>query len=254
MQSRYIPLAVAALLLLSGCLTPFQMTDSSTSSLDDTGGDPIVTYGDSVDGPTISVTGTGEATADADLAVVSVSVTDRTDTADAARARVAGDVDRMRAALRGANVSDEAVTTASFRVSPEYDFSGDRRELVGYVAEHAFKIEVDPDQAGDIVDLTVGNGADRVDGLQFTLSDETRAQLRAEALTTAVESARADADTIAAASDLSVTGVHSASTGGDFGPVPTTTAEDAAAGQSRTVLEPGPVTVSATVSVTYTAA
>ncbi len=238
MRIRYLPLFVAALALMAGCVSPLQA------------GTPDGT----TDQTTISVTGHGEVTADADLAVVLVSVTATADTADAARGQVAADVQQMRQALRDAGVPDDDVQTVYFRITPEYDYGEKQRELVGYEATHAFRIEAAPGDAGDVVDTAVGNGATRVDGVQFTLTDETRASLRAEALTEATTAARADADAIAEAENLELGDLMSASTSDGFGPVPMVErALDSSAGGGQTVLEPGPVTVSASVSATYAA-
>lgn len=236
MSPRALPFALAFLLVLAGCSGPLQSADSGAAA----------------DATTVDVTGTGQASADADLALVFVSVTARADTAEEARSIVAADVDRVRSALRASGVPDDAVTTASFRVSPRYDASERDPRLVGYTAVHAFRIEVAPDRAGEVIDLAVGNGADEVDGVRFTLRDETRAELRERALTRAVETARADADTVAAAADLTVTGVSQVSTSGGFAPAFDARVDEAAGG-GATTLEPGPVTVTATVSVTYTA-
>jgi len=241
MHSRLLPIALALLALLAGCVGPLQTDGGATAA-------------ETVDGPTIDVTGTGTVSADADLAVVLVTVVGRADTADEARAQAAADVESMRAALRDAGVPDEAVTTASYHLSPRYDYTERERQLLGYEAVHAFRVEVAPERAGEVVDLAVSGGADRVDGVQFTLADETRADLRERALTDAVDAARADADAIAAAADLTVTGVARASTGGSYTPVyDVRFAEGGAADGAATTFEPGPVTVTATVRVTYTA-
>jgi len=243
MRSRSVPLvlALALVVLLAGCAAPLQADGGADAGADD------------ADGPTIDVSGTGTASADADLAVVRVSVIARGDSADAVRGQVATDAESMRAALRDAGVPEDAVTTESFRVSPRYDRVNDTRELVGYEAVHAFRIEVAPDRAGEVVDVAVSGGADRVDGVGFTLTDETRAELREQALTEAVESARADADAIAGAAGLTVTGVDSASTSQDFSPIFQDRVAEAGGDAAATSFEPGPVTVSATVSVTYAA-
>lgn len=201
--------------------------------------------------PTIGVYANGEVTADPDLALVVVAVEVTADSADAARQQAAADVARMREAIRGLGIPDDQVRTVSFSLSPEYDFSGERRELIGYTASHAFEIESDVDRAGAVIDAAVENGATRVSGVQFTLADETRRQLRGEALTEAMGNARADADTLAAAADVSITGVQSISTG-EVGVVAFRAPVAEAGGGAGTVIEPGPVTVTAHVSVTYT--
>ncbi|KAB1187377.1 MULTISPECIES: SIMPL domain-containing protein [Haloferax] len=244
MKRRLIaPLLLAGLVLLAGCLSaPLQTTPGST---------------DGTDATTISTTGTGEVTAESDLAVVNVAITATADSADEARGMVADDVAAVRAALTDAGIAEDAIQSTGFNIYPEYNYNGER-ELIGYRAVHSLTVEVAPDRAGEVIDLAVGAGADEIRGVFFTLTDEKRAELRSEALTQAVESAKADADTVAAAADLRITGVHTANVGGGFspGPYPVAYAEDAARATSAgapTELTPGPVTVSATVQMVYTA-
>jgi hypothetical protein len=266
MRSRILPIAIVVVVLLAGCVAPLQTTTdtpegtatdtpAATAEASDAGTSAGATpTSASSESPTISVSGSGEVSAEADLARVFVSVVATAETADEARAQVATDVERMRAALRNASVPDDAVTTTSFTIVPQYDYSGDRPNLTGYQTVHAFRIEVAPDRAGEIVDVVVGNGADQVDAVQFTLSDERRAELRTEALTRAMNAARVDAEAIAAAGDLEIAGIRSASTTGDVFPVAETRVAESAGGGAGTTLQPAPVVVSATVSVTYEAA
>jgi hypothetical protein len=236
-----LPLAVGLLVLVAGCIGPLQTT--STTAADAT-----------TDATTLSTTGTGTVEAAADLAVVAVAVVRTAGTADDARGQVAADVERMRTALRDAGVPDDAVTTAAFAVYPQYDYRDGERVERDFRAVHEFRIETDPGRAGEVVDLAVGNGATEVRGVQFTLADETHATLRTQAIERAVAAARADADAMTAAAGLSVTGVESMSTSGGFTPVERVETADAAGDRAATTFEPGPVSVSVTVQVTYRAA
>lgn len=234
--------ALALVVLLAGCASSAQgqSADATVQTADATA-------------PTISVSASAQATADPDSAIVRVAVEATAGSADAARQQVATDVDSMREALRDAGIPDDAVSTTQFSVSPRYDYRDESPELVGYRAVHAFAIELDDvTRAGEIIDTAVENGATRVDGVQFTLSEETRVDLREQALTDAMESARADADTIAAAGGLSVTGIHTVSTGSDVS-IPFEGRVFAQSDAAGTTIEPGPVTVTASVSVVYTA-
>lgn len=235
MRRYALPVALALLAVLAGCLGPLQTASPA----------------DGATVPTISVTGVGEVTADADLAVVSVSVRATGDTAESVRASVAERSDALRAALADAGVPEDAITTSGYRLHVQYDYDDGEREEVGYTAVHAFRVEVAPDRAGEVVDIAVGNADATVDGVGFTLSDETRADLREQALTAAVENGRADADTVAAAAGVSVVGLQQASVGGAYQPYYDVRFAEAADGGAPTSFSPGPVTVSATVSMTY---
>jgi uncharacterized protein YggE len=238
MRSWFPAITLVLVVVLAGCAAPLQTSPSANAEGDRT---------------TIDVSGTGEVSSDADLALVFVSVTAQAETANAARAGAARDSERMRSALRERGVPDNAVETVSFRIGPRYNGSGRDPQIIGYSAVHTYKIEVEPDRAGNVIDLAVGNGADEVDGVQFTLRDETKRALRDQALARAVNAARSDADTVASSTELSITGVSHVSTSGGFTPLFESVAFRDAGGGAATTLEPGPVTVEATVSITYTA-
>ena len=235
--------AIATLVLLAGCTAPLQTANGDSPS------------GDAQ--RTISTSGSGEGSAEADRAVVTVAVTARADSAEEARSTVAAAASEMREALRAAGVDDDAVTTASYGVRPivEAPRESGEREVTGYEAVHAYRIETTPDAAGTVVDTAVGNGATEVYGVSFTLADETRTELRERALERAMDAARDDADAIASAADLTVTGVQSASTSGGYAPAYEVreTAADSGAGGVPTQFEGGSVTVTANVDVTFTA-
>lgn len=254
MTSRQLLLviAVVALTLTAGCLGVPTASESPNSAA----GSPEMVSTSATTGSseaaTISVSATGEVTTDPDLAVVSLAVERTEETADAAREAVASDVGTMRTALREAGVAQDQVRTVSFSIFPEYDYSVRRPELVGYRAVHAFEVEVAPGEAGNVIDVAVAGGATRVTGVTFTVTDETARELRTEALGLAMGDAKADAETLAEAAGVSVASVHTISTA-DVGVSPVRQALEAGDAEARapTVLEPGPVSVTAHVQVTY---
>ncbi len=232
-----LPLLVGALVVLAGCLGAAQPAAPPTPG---------------PEAGTVSVTATGSASAAPDRALVHLSVVGQAATADEARSDAATDADRMRSALRDAGVLDDAVRTTGFVLHPEYDYTESGRELLGYRAVHTYQVELDDvTRAGEVIDVAVANGAEGVDSVQFTLSDERRAELRSEALAAAMDDGRADAETIAEAGDATLGGLVSASTTElSYGPIPYY-AETAARDGAATVLEPGDVTVTASVTAVY---
>jgi uncharacterized protein YggE len=183
-----------------------------------------------------------------DEATVTVAAVGRGDTAAAARANVSGDADAVTSALGGDGAT---VTSSRFTVRPEYDYSQDGRELVGYVAVHSIEAETtDVDGVGALVDAAVDSGADRVEGIRYSLSDETRADAREEALTTAMERARGDATTLATAEDRSVGDAVTIETS-QRGQASFGVQYDTADAGGQTDISPGPVTVEMSVQATY---
>lgn len=248
-------LAVVALVLVAGCLAPFG------STADPQGQETQIEQVESPDsadssGPTVTVSASGTVTTAPDEAVVRFAVVRTAESAEAARAGLAEDVRAVRGALRDAGVPDDAVETTSFGVFPVYDDqprdATGPREPTGYRATHGLAVTVPVDDAGPTVDTVVGAGADEVYGVEFTLSDERRADLRSTAVERAVAAARADADAAAGAAGLSVDAVRTITVedGGSVSPYFVRAEADAAGGTS---FDPAPATVRATVRVTYAA-
>ncbi|GGL34624.1 hypothetical protein GCM10009037_17800 [Halarchaeum grantii] len=205
---------------------------------------------------TIDVSASGSASAEPDTAVVSVAVVATADSADAARAAVATNASTLRDALADAGVAADDVETTTYRVTERTTRAPDgTTSSEGYEAVHGFAVTVDdPDRAGDVLDAAVAGGANRVNGVRFTLSEETRADLRTQAIESAMSDARTQASAAATAENLTVTGLRSASVGGGYGvPVAYTSAGDSAGGSARTAVDGAPVSVTVSVQATYTA-
>lgn len=207
---------------------------------------------DAANATSISVSASASSTAAPDRALVSVAVVERAESADDARQQLATAVATLREELTAAGIDEDAIETTGYRLQMDYAYHDGDREPRGYVATQSFEIESPAvDRAGEVVDAAVAGGANRIDGVQFSLSDERRQELRATVLADAMDRARADADAIAGAANLNVTGVDTVSTG-NVGYVPMFYDAAERAGDG-TVIDPGPVTVSASVSVTYLA-
>jgi len=184
-----------------------------------------------------------------DRATVTVAAVGRGETAEAARNNLSGDAEAITAALEDEGAS---VTSSRFQIRPEYEESREGREQVGYVAIHTVEAETsDVQTAGTLIDAAVDAGADRVEGVRYSLSEETRQDAREEALTTAMDNARTDAEVVAAAEGRSIGDAVTVQTSDRGRPVVYETAAYAGDAGGRTNIEPGDVTVDASVSVTY---
>lgn len=233
MASRLLPVAGVLVLLVAGAVG-FALADTNSTQ--------------SVENATVSVNGDATVERAPDQATVTVAAIGRGDSAEAARDALSGDADAVQQALEDEGAT---VTSSRFSIHPEYERSEEGRELVGYVAVHTIEAETDDvDGVGTLVDAAVDAGADRVDGIRYELSEETRQEAREEALTDAMDRARTDAETVAAAEGRSVDGVVSIQTSENHRPVFYAEAAAADAG-GRTNIEPGSVQVTASVSVTY---
>jgi uncharacterized protein YggE len=205
----------------------------------------------------IHTSATGTVTTTPDQAGISVSVqTENLDpkSAQAGNAAIMADVIN---ALKGAGVSEKDLKTTGFSMYPVYDESGSilLKNIRFYRVTNTLLIRVtDVAKTGDLLDLAVANGANNVNGVTFTLSEEKQQALRDEALTEAVRLARADADTVAKAAGLTITGVREITVGGGNVPYPVPMYSGANVKEAATPLQQGEMTVTASVSVSYTCA
>jgi uncharacterized protein YggE len=248
---------VALLLITAGCAGGFAPAgdDVAQAQQSDQYSDANVQQPDRGD-RTIQVAASGEAETQPDQAVVRVAAVARADDADAVRQQLAQNASQVRDALANLGLADDQIRTVAYNIDQAYREEAGDRVPDGFEGIHAFEITLsNVSQAGAVVDTAVENGAERVDSVELTLSEERRREVRAEALREAMANARADADVVAESANLTVTGVHSAVTGDlSFSPVQAQALEtDDAAGQVRTQIESGPVTVTAQVQVTYNA-
>lgn len=77
------------------------------------------------------------------------------------------------------------VTTEYYRVYPVYKDD----EISGYRVVHSLRIECDPNDVGKVIDRAVELGANRVNSIKFTFSDDLKEKLYAEALKEAMDDA-----------------------------------------------------------------
>lgn len=206
----------------------------------------------------VTVGASGQAQAQPDKVVVRLEVEALADDPRDARTQVADNVTKMRSALTDIGLEESQIRTVDFniyedRIRPR---KPNERPETAYRASHGIVIELDDiDDVGGVIDVAVNNGASNIHDVQFTLSEETRSELRREALQDAMANARGQAETIASSANLRLTDVDSVSTQDVRFPGPRHEALAAAGdgGGGGTALNSGPVTVSATVSVTYNA-
>jgi uncharacterized protein YggE len=157
----------------------------------------------------IEVSAEAEVEVAADVALIDVGVVTRAPTATAA-ARENGE--RMQAVLaRIRNAFGKAqLSTGMYALNPIYSAPRDGTEpkVTGYSASNVIHVKTSElTRVGDLVDISIQAGANQVQRIAFTLSDQTGP--RDTALRDAVLKARHEAEIIAAALGVKITGFHS---------------------------------------------
>ncbi len=175
----------------------------------------------------ITTQGHGEVRVRPDSLSVHVTVESKNAALPTARAENNRKTQAIIAALKGLNIPNLKLETQNLQVYPlQGEYQKDRLpKIIGYQVTNSLNVTVtgsSADHLGDygsrIVDTALNAGANNVGGLNFYLTDVTTPRLQALAL--AVKDARRNADAMARAADVVITGLHSMEGSPQFGGYP----------------------------------
>jgi uncharacterized protein YggE len=156
-------------------------------------------------------------------------------------------------ALTVAGVSKDSIQTSSFTLSPVYSNPVNQSippSIIAYDAVNAIQVTFsDLGSVGKVLDQAISAGANQVQGITFTLSSTTMANLQKQALQLALQDADNQAKATAATLGVTIIGPISVSPAYVFQPVNFN--RYAASAQSATPIQSGTLQVTATVQVTY---
>ena len=202
---------------------------------------------------TIEVDGNGETRTSPDTADLDLAIETHAKTAEEAAASNAALAAKVIDALKSKLGDKGKITTGGYSLNPEYDQRADQREptIVGYTAQNSVTVHTGAlDLVGALIDAAIAAGANRVNSLNFSVKDDTKA--RGEAIAIATRDARAQAEALASALDVKLGKVLKATTISEQRPVPIRMNRAMAMSAAvATPVEPGDVTVPATVSLTF---
>jgi uncharacterized protein YggE len=202
---------------------------------------------------TLGVSGIGEVSLAPDMATLRIGVETRADSAAAAVAANNEAAQAIIATVKENGIPAEDIQTANFSVSPVYDEASYQRpegpRIVGYQATNQVVARArDLDRLPGLLDATVGSGANRIDGLEFGLADDTAALDEARRL--AVRDARRKAELYAEAAGVRLGPIRSISEAGG-GPLPIYDRAMRAEAAASVPIERGQTTVTATVHMVW---
>jgi uncharacterized protein YggE len=189
--SRIRPLSCAALLVASAAAAAPACAQAATVAT-----------------PTLSsirVTGDARVTAQPDRVQIDLGVQTQAPLSQDAASGNARQLEAVLAAVRKAAGPGAQLKTVSYSLSPNYQYhtGGGEPTISGYTALNVVQVTLDDlARIGDCIDDATRGGANRVQGIQWTLRDQDT--VRAQALREAATRARAEAQVIAAALDLRI--------------------------------------------------
>jgi uncharacterized protein YggE len=206
----------------------------------------------------IHATGTGTVIGTPDRAQITFSVQTEHPNVKIAQQDNALRMARVIDALVPLGIPRDALKTTGYTIYPVYEDTTKSlldQKIRTYRVTNTLTVTLhNVTLAGDVIDVAVANGINQASSIQFLLSDEQSQVLRTEALKKAVARARADADTVAGALGTPIIGVQSADISGGYSPVLFENYQSADAmvkSAAPTPIQPGDITVSAQVFITY---
>jgi uncharacterized protein len=204
---------------------------------------------------TLEAVGKGEVKIKPDVAYLTLSVET---TAKKASDAVRDNAEKMKNVLdklKSQIGKEDKITTTGYTLSPIYEYNDKIKEsqLTGYRASNGVVVDIkNLDNIGKLIDSATQVGANRVDSLSF--DTDKREEYKRQALAQAVQDARVTADTVARASGVKIVRILRISPSFEV-PRPVVRelgfAKMAATQAAPTPIEPGELTVSATVNIVF---
>ena len=207
----------------------------------------------------IHVSGTGRVTTTPDLAIIVLAVETENVDAKVAQQQNAQKMDAVVNAIKGAGIPAKDLKTTGYTIIPvteQNDKPLATSRIKVYRVTNNLEVRLENvDRTGEVIDLAVASGANRVDRLSLTLSDTKQQEFRSQALTAAVKQARDDADAVVAALGKTIVDVKEVNVGSSYVPMlydsRYAAMEKGGGGAVPTPIEVGEIDVTATVSMTY---
>jgi uncharacterized protein YggE len=206
---------------------------------------------------TLNVNGMGTAYLTPDIAYIYIGVHTESPTAAEAVSANTENTNAVTDAIKKAGVDAKDISTTNFSIYPSQQYSPDGA-IIGttYMVDNTVYVTVrDLDNLGKLLDDVVAAGANSINSIQFDVADKSQAVKDARAK--AVEDAKMQAQELAAAAGVEVGEIQSISFF-DNSPYPSPMMYGGKGGgggmaESAAVpIQPGQLTISVTVSATYT--
>jgi len=198
----------------------------------------------------MTVTGSGQESIPTTVTRVELGVQAQGPTAAAVQQDIAQRQSRVIELLRR-NTVDKLQTTG-IRLSPQYSYSNrEQPRITGYSGSNTVSFELPTDRVGSLLDEAIEAGANQINRVSFTATDEAISAAQSTALVAATQDAQRQADAVLAALGLSAAEVVSIQVNGAQAPTPYPVAARAVlqSEAASTPVEGGEQTVNARVTL-----
>lgn len=198
---------------------------------------------------TMVVTGTGSVTGKPDLVTIQIGIITHAEQLADAQAENTKRSQSVISRLATLGVQENDIQTSSYTVSPQYDYIDGQQRFRDYEVRHQLRVTSRAvSSIGSIIDAAVQSGATEVSSIQFGIEQTT--DLYEQALSKAVENAKAHAQALALAAEVVLNHVPvTIQENSQSDAVPFAVQMGKMAASPR--IEPGTLEIGATVTVTY---
>ncbi|MDA0755873.1 MAG: SIMPL domain-containing protein [Crenarchaeota archaeon] len=127
---------------------------------------------------TISVNGSATLSSEPDTLIIILGVESEAKTANESLSQNSNSLNSVISSIINSGISEDDIQTSNFSIYPLYDSIEDpngnwQQILKGYRVSNILSIQTEQiDSAGNIIDVAVSSGANRVDNVSFQLSDD----------------------------------------------------------------------------------
>ena len=205
------------------------------------------------DEATLTVTGSGIATVTPDKASIAIGVQTADSSSKTAQDKNSKDVNNVIGALLDYGVKEKDISTSSFDLYANYDYSKDVSELTGYTATTMLTVKnLDVKDVGELLEKAAEAGVNQVNGIRFDYTETEAAYDKA--LDAAMDRAQEKAEKLAAREGCHLGKILSVSEGDSNGSAAYTGAreyQELAAADGGMNVMPGESDVTATVTITF---
>ncbi|MDZ7953077.1 SIMPL domain-containing protein [Nostoc sp. DedQUE09] len=214
--------------------------------------DPLIGSTASNTSQILEVTGQGEVSVVTTLTEVQLGIRVQAKTATEVQEQVAQRSTAVVDALQ--KLGAQELQTTSIQLNPVYSFENGTQTLTGFEGLNTLQFELPTNQAGAAIDKAIQAGANVIQNISFTASDEVLQQARLQVLSEAVKDAQAQAQAVFSTLQLTPGQIIDIDINSDDNPRPSPlvsnlTADRVSASASTTPIIGGPQTIEASVSL-----
>jgi uncharacterized protein YggE len=243
-SKKAIPIALLALIVAASVLSGCQAVPAPAP----------VEAAAPAENPQITASGRGEIIVSPDVAYINAGVTTYNVKAQEAAEENNQKMKQLHSALADLGIAESDIKTVNFSLYPQYSYNAPEPTITGYTSSNIVRIAVkDISKVSTVIDAMTKAGATDFQGVTFDLLDNSEAY--SQALTKAVENAKAKVETMAGAIGAAeITPVSFVENTSDYYPIYDKVYSSMGAGgggSSEASVSAGQLNVTASVTVVY---